>query len=681
FALHTSVRAYADRPLLVFRLAAPAGIEGGGSGSFAEPTVAWPHFAPRQRQRAGVAAATRSFAYQWCEFALPLFGDADCHGFRFAPHRPAVAGPLLLIAADGRTLLLGALDGFHEQIIAVPTDDSATGIGCGWHGDLTTVPAGFATELAVWAAPSPRAALDGWSDALRRRHATVRASRYADAGLARLSYWTDNGAHYYYRTAPESDYGATLEQVVADCAARDIPIDLVQMDSWFYPHEQLRPVSADGAPLVPPSGMLCWEPRADVFPDGLADLRRRLGGRPLVFHSRHFSARSPYVERFPMWTDGAYAHPRDGALFDHLLGAAASWGAVTYEQDWMVESFFGVRDLRAVPGRARAWQENLDRAAGEHGLTLQWCMATPPDFLQSVTLRHLTSIRTSGDYRYLFDNGLNWVWFLHTNALARGLGLNAFKDVFLSDRSAEPYAEIEALLAALSTGPVAIGDAIGRADRALVLRTCREDGVLVKPDAPIAALDRCFRRHGHLEPVLLFGETFSAHPAGRWVYLVALHASRERAALREHLPLAEIGGLDRERPVLAYAWRSGQWTRVEPGGGLDVALPFQDWDYRILCPLLPGERTVFGDVRRYASVGDRRIGGICASAAALAFDVLGVPRSLVEVQGYAPEPPVRVEAITSAGVRQLADVTWEPSGRWTVCVVLQSERDRVRLCW
>ena len=41
------------------------------------------------------------------------------------------------------------------------------------------------------------------------------------------------------------------------------------------------------------------------------------------------------------------------------------------------------------------------------------------------------------------------------------------------------------------------------------MRTCREDGVLVKPDAPIAAIDRCFLRHGHLTPSLLVGETFS----------------------------------------------------------------------------------------------------------------------------------------------------------------------------
>jgi hypothetical protein len=695
FPLRTTVRAYADRALLVFRLVAPAGLAGAGSGTFAVPGVAWPHFAPRARQAGGVPEATTSYAHQWCEFALPLFGDADGRGFRFAPHRPPVVQPFMLIAPDGRTLLLAPLDQFHEQIIAVPHEDGALddGLRCGWHGDLASAPAGFATELVVWAADRPRAALDAWIGFLRHRHAVERPSRYADVGLARLSYWTDNGAHYYYRTEPDADYLTTLERAVQDCEARGIPIGMVQIDSWFYPHEHLRPVSAEGAPLVPPSGMMRWEPREDLFPEGFATLQRRLGHRPLAFHSRHFARRSPYFERFAAWADGDYAHPQDDALFDHLLARAADWGAITYEQDWMVESFLGVRGLRAAAGRARAWQEQLDRAAAAHGLTLQWCMAAPADFLQTLTLRRLTSIRTSGDYRYLFDNGLNWVWFLHTNALARALGLNAFKDVFLSDRDAEPYAEIEALLAALSTGPVGVGDRIGRSDRDLVLRVAREDGTLVKPDAALAALDHCFQSFTYLDPRLLIGETYSAHPAGRWVYVVGLHASRVREPIAERCALAQLGAQRPQGPVVAYDWRARRWARLEPDGGWDIELAWQDWDLRILCPVLPGDRAVFGDVSKYASVGDRRVARIDAAPDEIGFDVLGAPHTIVQVDGCSPTPPAAVEVSSfaerrelPAGKRRTTDDegwSWDANdGRWTVRVALRrTEAAHVRILW
>jgi hypothetical protein len=694
-ALQATVRVYRDRPLVVFRLTAPDGLRAGAAGPFEVPRVAWPHFQPLQRAVDGAPAGARTFAHQWAEFALPLFGDVDGGGFLFAPHRPPVVSPLLMLAADGRTLLLGPLDHFHEQIVAVPRDAAglADGLRCGWHGDLDQAPPGFATELALWAAATPRAALDQWAALLRQRAQTVRPSRYADPGLARLSYWTDNGATYYYRTAPGLDYTTTLERAVADCEARGLPIEVVQIDSWFYPQEHLRPVGDEGAPLVPPSGMMRWEPRADLFPEGFAHLRRRLGHRPLAFHSRHFASASPYFARHAAWVDGAYAHPSGPALFDHLLRSAADWGAVTYEQDWLVEAFLGVRGLRAEPGRARQWQEALDAAADAHGLTLQWCMATPADFLQSVTLRHLTSIRTSGDYRYLFDNGLNWVWFLHVNALARALGLNAFKDVFISDRAAEPYAEVEALLAALSTGPVGIGDAIGAADRDLVLRTCREDGVLVKPDAPLAAIDRCFLRHGHLTPALLVGETYSTHAAHRWLYVATLHASARREALSERIALADLGAVRPQGPVIAYDWRRGTCERLAVDGGWQVTLDFQDWDYRVLCPLLPGERAVIGDVARYASMGDRRINRVVASVEAVAFDVIGMPGTTAEIHGYAAHRPHSVRGATYRSERALRrrdaasasdhDVFWhDDSGRWVVRVTIdQSGSTRLTLHW
>jgi len=662
--VRASVRAYADVSVLVFRIEAATALAALGTGRFAVPSVAWPVARPAQRRVGGVPAATRSYGHQYTEFALPVSGDAGCTGFVFAPHRPHVVEPLLLIAPDGRTLLLAPLDRFHEQIIAPPDPDEPAGDGlrCGWHGDLADVPASFATELAVWAAETPRRALDEWAGYLRRGAATQRPGRYVDDLLGKLSYWTDNGAVYYYRTERDCDYLTTLERVLGDLDARDIPVGSLQLDSWFYPHQHLRPVGPEGAPIVPPSGMLEWAPRRDLFPDGFEVLSARVSGRPLTFHSRHFSSASPYFEAHAAWRDGDYAHPVDGELYALLLEQAARWGAITYEQDWMVESFLGVRGLRAAPDRARAWQEQLDGAARDRGLTLQWCMASPADFLQSVTLRQVASIRTSGDYRYLFDNGLNWVWFLHTNALARALGLHPFKDVFLTHgptelSPGEPYAEVEALLASLSSGPVAIGDQLGHSDRELVLRCCREDGVLVKPDVPLAALDRCFLANSFLEPALLVGETHSLHPAGRWLYVTSFNAYRGKQPISGRVNLADLGALCPTGPALVYDWRRHTWSRCAAHEGWDLTLAFQEWDYRVVCPLLPGDVTIFGDVRKYATVGDRRVAHITQRDGALHFTVFGMPRTCVEVHGYAATKPGAMTQWSPGGTRPLAETT------------------------
>ena len=168
-----------------------------------------------------------------------------------------------------------------------------------------------------------------------------------------------------------------------------MPVRGVQLDSWWYPHQVLRPFDTEEW-VVPPTGLVRWEPRDDVVPDGIPALRRELGDPPLVTHIRHLSASSPYVETFDCWVDGEQAHPSGADYYETLLDQAASWGVEVFEHDWLVECFLGVRGLREAPGRARAWQEGLDRAAGQRGMTLQWCMPTPADLMQTATLRNVS---------------------------------------------------------------------------------------------------------------------------------------------------------------------------------------------------------------------------------------------------------------------------------------------------
>jgi hypothetical protein len=179
---------------------------------------------------------------------------------------------------------------------------------------------------------------------------------------------------------------------------------------------------------------------------------------------------------------------------------------------------------------------------------------------------------------------------------------------------------------------------------------------------------------------------------GRWTYVAALHASRSREPISEHVSLLRLGVQRPLTPVLVFDWRTGRWTRLEPDGGWDVQLAWQEWDYRIVCPLLPGDRALFGDVGKYASVGDRRIANIEATADALRFDVLGAAQSTVEVQGYAPVSPSAVEAATAGARRQLArggaaeGWSWDArdarDGRWIVRVGMgRGEAQRLHLVW
>ena len=111
-----------------------------------------------------------------------------------------------------------------------------------------------------------------------------------------------------------------------------------------------------------------------------------------------------------------------------------------------------------------------------------------------------------------------------------GFGLLPYKDTFFSNttmmqtsgaNSSDPaqwppfhgYAESDplthALMSLLSMAPVTFSDAVDATNKTLVMMTCTDDGVLLKPDRPATAIDAqfqvdlCHRRNQTFVPLLL----------------------------------------------------------------------------------------------------------------------------------------------------------------------------------
>jgi hypothetical protein len=674
-SLHTGVgadvRAYADEPVLAFTLRATRSVQDLSTGRFAVPAVAWPACAAAHRRDGGLPAGTLAFGHQYTEFAFPTHTDASLTAWPLWPWRPAVVEPLLLIAPDGRTLLIAPGDCFHDQVVAVASDprDHDFGLRAGWHGDLARIPCGFASTMLVLADETPRRAIACYGRCLRRLHGDVGLGLADDTLGARVSYWTDNGSAYWYRTEPGLDAAATVAGAVADAEARGVPIGAVQLDSWWYPHATLRPF--DTAEWeVPPTGLLQWEPRPDAMPNGMAAFRAAVGNRPLVVHCRHLSADSPYVDDVEVWCDGDRAHPVGPELYERYLDQCVAWGAETFEHDWLIECFLGVRDLRSVPGRAAEWQRGIDRALALRGLTAQWSMASPADLFETVALERVTSVRTSGDHGYVLGPGWLWTWLLFTSALARALGVAPFKDVFLSSgERGSVVPQMEALLAALSTGPVGIGDRRGTADAAAVRPTCRADSVIVRPDVPVAALDGCYRAHPIDGAHLLFGSAHTSHEAGLWSYVLAANAHDDDAAIAGHLTLADLGPDRPDGPVLCWDWRKRTAKHMDTTGEWLLDLEPLDWAYFVLAPVLGAGIAIVGDAALFATAGRTRIARVTAAADGVSVVVLGAGES-VTVTGWADAP---LGSVTAGGGGVTAPVSAErdpATGVWDATVLV-----------
>ena len=411
-------------------------------------------------------------------------------------HSPPVLG-VLLARVEQRHVLLAPLDHPHEQVIACR---------------------GRRTRLGLARRPR-RGACGLLHDARDLRRATRRPSCWIDGGprcegsgrdrsrdanpiVSHLSYWTDNGAAYWYRTEAGRTIGASVAEAVEALRADGVPIRAVELDSWCYQHEVPRPIAEIGYPEeVPPSGLMRWEPRADAFDppppgrDPIEQLAERLGRPPLVIHARHISPHSPYLAEGEWWVDALAAHPVDPTFFRRWFDDARRWGVCAIEQDWML--LYVVRcpsaARRTGPGcgvaaRARRAGRRARRRA---------------DLVHGHAGRH----RARGDARSRRRGA-------HQRRLPLRRGPGAAVDVVphrqpprrpartarrsrtASSRAARPpgddaidgdeHAELEALLACMSAGPVGIGDRIGCTDREVVMRTCDDDGRIRHVDRPLA---------------------------------------------------------------------------------------------------------------------------------------------------------------------------------------------------
>jgi hypothetical protein len=700
---------------------------------------------------------TSFLGFQCAEFALPVRASSVALNFDFFAREGYVRphSVLPLIAFDPATndvVLLAPVDHFHDQVLAVipasssPTNDSvASGeLRWGWSGDLQSVPPGFSTTLAILRGPSVRAVLGQWGSmvtgAAERSFGVPFGGkgRYADVSVAKVGLWTDNGAAYWYRREPGMTLPETLCAKVREVDAIGLSgfdLGCVEIDSWFYDHEVARAVTDVGyCEIVPPTGLLKWEPRDDVLGrGGLHALRKAVGGKPLILHARHISSRSSYLDEdtgtpnFPgdmcphsifgdrsegvdadhviavsesfstsggsssgdeasgvaaevrshvtrikaavssaetvlpeskgskqpprgWWVDGDRAHPVGPDLYQRWMAQASDWGAICVEQDWIVELWLGVSALRAVPGRIEAWQRAFNKAAADTSLSLIWCMATPADMALAASLSQVVAVRTCDDYRYATDPSVLWRWHLTVNCLARVLGLWPFKDVFMSSANpdakiacidGDPNACLEALLSALSAGPVAVGDRIGHTDTSVVRRTCRADGIIIKPDMPLALLDRSLAAMPGGSPIL-WADTFS----GKTQYLVAIHGGRRdddpdgtALAVTE---IHDLGGCD----MLVYDWTE---RTAHVASTVSVTLTTHSWKMFVVCPIEHDNSsvasvsssgdddvvTVIGDMNVYATMGSRRMRVNCKADGTLAsVDVLGQPGESINIVGW-----------------------------------------------
>lgn len=576
-ARHASIRSYREHPDVLFTVSHPS--------SGAANTFAFPNFTqyPGNFEHLTFSGT----------FAPPSF-------WAFASD-----SPWIFFDPSGKSFILSPAANFMTASTTWgPNGELSSGIS----PDILTLPRGFEHRTLLVVEQGVNRAFDTWGNALTALGGKTRPANDADVSLSHIGYWTDNRATYYYHTADSMSYEQTLHAVKGDFDRVGIPLGYLQLDSWFYPKGSSAAWNNNGA------GIYRYEAAAPPFLAGLAQFQQDLGV-PLITHARWIDSSSPYRTLYRMSGNVV----TDPAYWETVAGYLANSGVATFEQDWLndkAQTEFNLTD-------GEAFLDNMAASMGRRNLTMQYCMASARQFLQSSKYSNLTTIRTSSDHLQRD----RWTDFLYASRLASALGAWPFTDNLMSTEISQ------LLLATLSAGPVGVADPIGSLHEGNLLHAVRRDGVIVKPDLPLTPTDASYANMAHSANTPQIAFAWSDFGALRTNYVFAFTQGTNTKT--EFSPK----NLGMNEMVYVYDYFAGTGQLVDPSDVIQKQIS-GDALFLILAPVGPSGIAIVGDTGQFVTMGKKRVAGYTDHGAARVQVTFAPGETAREITGYSPVAPI-----------------------------------------
>jgi hypothetical protein len=525
-------------------------------------------------------------------------------------------------------------DGSANAFVLSPASDFMTAATV-WNGDgsigtgistkIGWIPAGLTHQTVLAFGAGINQTLVKWGQALTDLSGKKRPANNADALLKSVSYWTDNGATYYYNPGSPS-YTGTLESVKGEFDSKGVRLGSLQLDSWWYPKGP-DDIWSDH------EGIWTFTAAPDLFPGGLADFRSKLGV-PLIAHSRWIDAQSPYRTQYVMSGDVSIDPQFWEDTGDYLQAA----GVTVYEQDWLGNKAKTAYDLTDPD----AYLGNMAASMAKRGINIQYCTPVPGHYLQSTKYDNVTTIRVSND-RFGADR---WTWFFYSARLASALGVWPFTDVFMSS-------ETNNLIAAtLSAGPVGVGDGLGALAQQNLLKAVRPDGIIVKPDVAASPLDSIFINDAQGIDVPMVVAAYSDYGGGLRANYIFAYPRGANTTITVDPAVYGIAG-----PSYLYDYLNGTGRFLDTRSVYTLNLT-DGPGYFVLMPVGKTGIAFLGDKGQFATLGKARIAAFSDSGmvdVTVSFTAGEKARTLF---GYSPEPVIATALAGSASA-----ATWDPDSQ------------------
>src|SRR5665647_46260 len=593
-----TIRWYANSPVVIFSLATP-------KGAANQSLEAFPHFTT-------IPGSLYHFSYHDVDFSTPEFTLNE------------TSTPWLLFDENKNSCVISPASDF---IVAKLSGDGNTNISSGLNSEVQQLPVGFKHSTIMVFDKGIHNTWDVWGGALRSLYHRQRPANDADKVLKYFGYWTDNGADYYYNYDTTKGYANTLLALKQHYHQEGIPLGYMQLDSWWYEKSiidpQGRPDADHKNPHLPSGpwnrygGLLEYRADPFLFPEGLAAFQQKLG-LPLVTHNRWVDPSSPYQKKYKISRYAAV----DPAYWKDIMGYIKRSGVICYEQDWLNQIYMQSPKMSSDLSVGNAFTDGMANAAKAEALDMQYCMAMPRHFLQGVKYNNLTTIRTSGD-RF---EPKKWMPFIFTSQLGYEMGIWSWCDVFKSPEKGNM------IVSNLSAGPVGTGDAIGKEDKANIMMTCRNDGVLIKPDVPLLPVDDDYVQMARMDQKPVLAYTFTKHSGITTSYVFAF-ATAKTTSMQVNFKPADIG---MKSDVVVYDPLNNRLQTVRANESFKDILPEDKYTYYIIAPVTKSGIAFLGDAGKITATGKKRIAEIISSVKNLQVKVLFAKgESAITLHGFA----------------------------------------------
>jgi len=601
--VHAVIRLYGDKGVIGFEQTYPESIE-------ATPSP-FPDFT-------SLPQGLIPFSYNQVQFAPPNF------------QLQRISTPWLLFDAADHAMILSPASHF---LAACMIGDGVKEAARGFNPLLKSIPAGTTEKSFLVIGNGINRTWDAWGQAMTSLQGKKCPANDADVFLKYYGYWTDNGAAYWYNYDQTKGYQGTLEAVVDDYRAKQIPLRYLQLDSWWY-HKTLTGANGKkGEPMrlkLPEGdwnrygGTVEYKAHPFIFPHGMESFHEKVG-LPFMTHNRWIDPTSPYHDKYRISGIAAI----DRGFWNEIAGYLKDNGVAGYEQDWLIAIFQNSPELSSTIDTGDQFLDNMASACRDQGLSVQYCMALPGMFMEGSKYDNLTSIRCSDD-RF---EPTKYHDFLYTSRLAFSMGIWPWTDVFNST-------EIDnLLLSTLSAGPIGTGDALGKENKENLFKAMRSDGVIIKPDAPLLPTDSSYIAEGQKLDSPLVATTYTDHGGIRTIYGVAIKRSATPATGLDQasMPITDLGLTG---AVYFYDYFMGTGTKVNSGEPLPIQFHGQNLTYFIAAPISSRGIAFLGDEGAFVGTGKKRIASLRDEGGKLTAELLlAAHEAGITLHGYAASSP------------------------------------------